>query len=158
MRLSPRLRHVLELVPDTGAVADIGSGHGALAAALAARGQRVLATERTPRTEAGLRRDLARIGIPVATRRGEGLAVLRDGEVETVVIAGMGGRSLIRILDSSRWLPRWLVLQPMQDADLVEAWILDRRWPAVAGETVERGRRYRAWRVEVPAATVAARA
>src|ERR1700704_3123029 len=102
MRLSPRLRHVLDLVPHTGAVADIGSGHGALAAALAARGQRVLATERTPRTEAGLRRELARIGIPVATRRGEGLAVLRDGEVETVVIAGIGGGRLIVLLGFTR--------------------------------------------------------
>jgi tRNA (adenine22-N1)-methyltransferase len=150
MRLSPRLRQVFELVPATGAVADIGSGHGALAAALAARGQRVLATERTPRTEAGLRRDLARLGIPVATRRGEGLAALRQGEVETAVIAGMGGRNLVRILESSPWLPRWLVLQPMQDADLVEAWILARSWQAVATDAIERGRRYRAWRVEVP--------
>lgn len=151
MRLSARLRRVFELVPDTGAVADIGSGHGALAAALAARGQRVLATERTPRTEAGLRRDLTRLGIPVATRRGEGLAALREGEVETAVIAGIGGRSLLRILESSRWLPRWLVLQPMQDADLVEDWILARQWPAITTDAVERGRRYRAWRVEVPA-------
>jgi tRNA (adenine22-N1)-methyltransferase len=151
MRLSPRLRHVFELVPATGAVADIGSGHGALAAAVAARGQRVLATERTPRTLAGLRRDLARLGVPVATRRGEGLGALRAGEVETAIIAGIGGRSVVRILDSSQWLPRWLVLQPMQDADLVEAWILARRWPALAAEAVERGRRYRAWRVEVPA-------
>jgi tRNA (adenine22-N1)-methyltransferase len=151
MRLSPRLRHVFELVPLTGAVADIGSGHGALAAALAGRGQRVVATERTPRTEEGLRRDLARLGIPVATRRGEGLAALREGEVETAVIAGLGGRSLLRILESSRWLPRWLVLQPMQDADLVEAWIRARSWPAVAADAVDRGRHYRAWRVEVPA-------
>jgi tRNA (adenine22-N1)-methyltransferase len=154
MRLSARLRHVFELVPVTGAVADIGSGHGALAAALAARGQRVLATERTPRTEAGLRRDLARLGIPVATRLGEGLAPLREGEVETAVIAGIGGRSLLRILESSPWLPRWLVLQPAQDADLVEAWILARSWQAVATDAVERGRRYRTWRVEVPAGKV----
>src|ERR1700730_130956 len=95
MRLSPRLRHVFELVPLSGAVADIGSGPGALAAALAARGQRVVATERTPRTEAGLRRDLARLGIPVATRRGEGLGALHEGEVQTAVIAGIGGRRLV---------------------------------------------------------------
>src|ERR1700682_645570 len=150
MRLSPRLRQVFEMVPAAAAVADIGSGHGALAAALAVRGQRVLATERTPRTEAGLRRGLGRLGIPVATRRGEGLSALRQGEAETVVIAGMGGRNLVRILESSPWLPRWLVLPPMEDADLVEAWILARSWQAMATDAVERGRRYRAWRVEVP--------
>ncbi len=149
MRLSPRLRRVLELVPVDGAVADIGSGHGALAAALAARGQRVIATERTPRMVARLQRDLARIGVPVATRRGEGMEVFGDGEVDTVVIAGLGGRSLLRILESSPWLPGWLVLQPMQDADLVEGWIAAKGWPAVDTDATQRGRRYRAWQVRV---------
>jgi tRNA (adenine22-N1)-methyltransferase len=142
------------LVPTTGAVADIGSGHGALAAALAARGQRVVATERTPLRLESLEQDLGRHGVPVATRRGEGLAALREGEVETAVVAGLGGRNLVAMLEASSWLPHWLVLQPMQDADIVEAWIRARRWPAVAGEAAERGRRYRAWRVEVPATPV----
>jgi len=150
VRLSARLRRVLEMVPADGAVADVGSGHGALAAALAARGQRVLATERTPLRLESLKQDLARRGVPVATRWGEGLAALRHGEVETVVIAGLGGRNLVAILESSSWLPHWLVLQPMQDAAMVEGWIADRRWPAVCGEANERGRRYQAWRVEVP--------
>jgi tRNA (adenine22-N1)-methyltransferase len=152
MRLSPRLRRILELVPSDGSVADIGSGHGALAAALAARGQRVIATERTPRAVARLRRDLARIGVPVATRQGEGMDPFHEGEVDTVVIAGLGGRNLVRILESSRWLPCWLVLQPMQDADLIEGWIAAQGWPVVDSETIERGRRYRAWRVQVGAA------
>jgi tRNA (adenine22-N1)-methyltransferase len=138
------------MVPSGGAVADIGSGHGALAAALAARGQRVVATERTLRRLESLQQDLARRGVPVATRRGEGLAVLRHGEVETAVIAGLGGRNLVAMLETSSWLPRCLVLQPMQAADLVEGWIEATRWPSVVGEATERGRRYRVWRVEVP--------
>jgi tRNA (adenine22-N1)-methyltransferase len=157
VRLSPRLRRVFEMVPVEGAVADIGSGHGALAAAIAARGQRVLATERTPQRVESLNRDLARRGIPVATRRGDGLAALRPGEVQTAVIAGLGGRNLVAMLEASAWLPHWLVLQPMQDPEMVEGWIQARRWPSVSGEATERGRRYRAWRVEVPAAPAAAR-
>jgi tRNA (adenine22-N1)-methyltransferase len=143
------------MVPADGAVADIGSGHGALAAALAARGQRVLATERTPQRLESLKQDLARCGVPVATRRGEGLAALRHGEVKTAVIAGLGGRNLVAMLEASSWLPHWLVLQPMQDADMVEGWIQARRWPSVFCEATERDRRYRAWRVEVPPQPVA---
>jgi tRNA A22 N-methylase len=75
---------------------------------------------------------------------------LRQGEVETAVIAGLGGRNMVAMLETSAWLPRWLVLQPIQDADIVEAWIQGRRWPAVVGVADERGRRYRAWRVDVP--------
>jgi tRNA (adenine22-N1)-methyltransferase len=138
------------MVPSGGAVADIGSGHGALAAALAARGQRVVATERTPRRLASLQQDLARRGVPVTTRWGEGLAVLRRGEVETAVIAGLGGRNLVAMLEASSWLPQCLVMQPMQAAGLVESWIRATRWPSVIGEATERGRRYRVWRVEVP--------
>jgi hypothetical protein len=40
----------------------------------------------------------------------------------------------------------------MQDADLVEDWVMARGWPVVDAEAVERGRRYVAWRVQVPAA------
>jgi tRNA (adenine22-N1)-methyltransferase len=138
------------MVPVEGAVADIGSGHGALAAAIAARGQRVVATERTAGTEARLRRDLHRLGVAVSTRCGEGLGVLQRREVDTVVIAGLGGRSVLRILESSDWLPRWLVLQPMQDADLVAGWIRATGWAAVETEANERRRRYLAWRVQVP--------
>ena len=150
MRLSARLRGVLDMLPTDGAVADIGSGHGALAAAVAARGQRVLATERTPGRVDSLRQDIARRGIPVATRWGEGLGALREGEVEIAVIAGLGGRNLVSMLESSSWLPRWLVLQPAQDPAMVEDWIRARGFAAVSGETIERGRRYRTWRVEVP--------
>jgi tRNA (adenine22-N1)-methyltransferase len=150
MKLSPRLRRVFEMVPYGGAVADIGSGHGALAAALAARGQRVVATERTPGRLESLRRDLARRGVPVAARRGEGLAALRHGEVDTAVIAGLGGRNLVAMLEASPWLPQCLVLQPMQGADVVEGWIEATGWPSVGGEATEGGRRYRVWRVEVP--------
>ncbi|HEX4620037.1 MAG TPA: tRNA (adenine(22)-N(1))-methyltransferase TrmK, partial [Myxococcaceae bacterium] len=120
-----------------------------LAAAVAARGQRVLATERTPGRAASLRRDIARRGIPVATRHGEGLAALKEGEIDTAVIAGLGGRNLVSMLESSSWLPPCLVLQPIQDAAMVEEWIAAMGFGAVGGETIERGRRYLTWRVEV---------
>jgi tRNA (adenine22-N1)-methyltransferase len=152
VKLSARLRAVLDLVPPEGSVADIGSGHGALAAAVAARGQRVLATERTPGRLGSLREDIAKRGIPVATRSGEGLAALREGEVEIAVIAGLGGRNLVSMLESSPWLPACLVLQPAQDEAMVEEWIGARGFTAISGDTTERGRRYRTWRVEVPAA------
>jgi tRNA (adenine22-N1)-methyltransferase len=167
--LPARLEGVLRLVPTTGAVADIGSGHGALAVALAARGQRVVATERTPLAAARLTADIVRrldamggarraptpAGAAVVTpavRMGEGLTTLAEGEVATVVIAGMGARSIVRILDSAPWLPRWLVLQPIQEPGLVAGWVESKGWRSTAAETRQGRRAYRAWRVEVPAA------
>lgn len=150
-RLSPRLRGVLDLVPEGLAVADIGSGHGALAVALAMRGQHVVVTERTPRMLASLVADLARLpggaAIAADARRGEGLAVLAPGEVEVGVIAGVGGRTVVRILEAAPWLPTWLVLQPIQEPEAVAEWIRGRGLPAEEVELPERRRRYRAWRV-----------
>jgi tRNA (adenine22-N1)-methyltransferase len=148
VRLSARLRGLLELVPETGAVADVGSGHGMLAAALAARGRRVIATERTPRTAAALRADLMARTADVEVRRGEGLSPLAPGEVEVVVMAGMGGARIVRILDRASWLPRWLVLQPIQDPSATGEWIAARGFASSSVEMVDRGRRYRAWRVD----------
>ena len=151
MRLPARLQELVDLVPARGAVADIGSGHGLLAMALADAGRRVIATERTQRALEDLRAAVVAEGAAVETRMGEGMAALAAGDVEVVVIAGMGGRSVVRILEEARWLPRWLVLQPMQDSDMVEAWVVARGWPAEVVEVADRGRDYRAWRVQVPA-------
>ena len=157
MRLPARLRATLDLVPtDARSAADIGSGHGALAVALAERGLRVVATERTVRSFEALNLDIARVTLPphvsIETRVGDGLAALRPGEVEIVVVAGLGGRSLLRILETAPWLPSRLVLQPMQDAHMVSAWLADAGWEVVEARIAQGGRWYLGWRVEVPAA------
>jgi tRNA (adenine22-N1)-methyltransferase len=157
VRLPPRLQATLELVPaGARSAADVGSGHGALAAAMAAGGLRVIATERTDRSFAALRRDVARVtaltGTVIETRLGDGLAALHPGEVEVVVIAGLGGRSLVRMLVAAPWLPAWLVLQPMQDTHLAAAWLHSRGWAMHEARIVQGGRWYLGWRVEVPPA------
>jgi tRNA (adenine22-N1)-methyltransferase len=155
--LPPRLAAVLSLVPSVGPVADIGSGHGALALALVERGQRVVATERTPRTLARLRAEVARRARAAGaeppralqTRLGDGMAPLARGEVDTVVLAGMGARSIVRIVEGAAWLPPLLVLQPIQEPELVGDWIGERGWRATAIESGQRRRTYLAWAVEV---------
>jgi tRNA (adenine22-N1)-methyltransferase len=150
-RLSRRLAALRDLVPAGASVADVGSGHGQLAEALAAAGHDVVATERTPERLARLERELGGGG-QVRTRWGDGLAALSRDQVEVAVIAGMGGRSVVRILSLAAWLPATLLLQPMQDAGMVEAWVGARGWPVHEVEVLDRGRRYRAWRVDVPPA------
>jgi tRNA (adenine22-N1)-methyltransferase len=103
-------------------VADVGAGDGQLARHLAARGLRVVASERRPPSYARLR-----VAVPqLDCRLGDGLEVLRPGEVEGAVVAGMGGHSIARILDASPAVARsfeWLVLQPQQHAERLVAWL-----------------------------------
>src|SRR5437899_9825594 len=96
--MSPRLRAVAAAVPrGAGSVADVGAGDGQLARHLAARPQRVVATERLP----GPFERLQARSPGLDCRLGDGLSVLRPGEVEGVVLAGMGGRTIARVLAAS---------------------------------------------------------
>jgi tRNA (adenine22-N1)-methyltransferase len=120
-------------------VVDIGAGDGQLARHLAARGLRVVATERRPPSYARLRTAVPQLDC----RLGEGLSVLRSGEVEGAVVAGMGGHSIARILDASPALARsleWLVLQPQQHADGLVAWLEGAGYRIRARDTAAQGR------------------
>jgi tRNA (adenine22-N1)-methyltransferase len=158
MRLPPRLKGLLAVVPYGLPVADIGSGHGRLAVALAQRGQRVVATERTSllldrlRAEVAAGGRLAGAAAMLSLRQGDGLEALAPGEVSVAVVAGMGPLSITRILSNAPWLPEWLVLQPMQKPELLEEWIERIGWPATCWVITQGSRRYRTWRVECPAA------
>jgi tRNA (adenine22-N1)-methyltransferase len=124
---------------DARSVVDVGAGDGQLARHLAARGLRVVATERRPPSYARLRAAVPQLDC----RQGEGLAVLRPGEVEGAVVAGMGGHSIARILDASPALARsldWLVLQPQQHADRLMAWLDEAGYRIRARDTAAQGR------------------
>jgi tRNA (adenine22-N1)-methyltransferase len=110
-------------------VADVGAGDGLLARHLAARGLRVIATEARPGPFERLRAAVPHLDC----RLGPGLEPLRPGEVEGVVLAGMGGHRIASILEASPALAAavgWLVLQPQQHA----AWLVE--WLATAGYAV----------------------
>lgn len=63
----------------------------------------------------------------IETRLGGGLSILKPSEVEGVVIAGMGGKLIVSILDADIPLTqsfKRLVLQPNIDANLVREWLV----------------------------------
>jgi tRNA (adenine22-N1)-methyltransferase len=153
--LGTRLRSAASLVPATcAALADVGAGHGRLAAGLALAGTtHVIATELPGAPLAELRRNLAAWGLEdrVEVRCGVGLDPLARGEVDVVVVAGVGAATALRIArDAPERGVRWLVLQCMQRDHLVEPWLSEHGWPIRASEVcVQRGRSYVARLVEV---------
>jgi tRNA A22 N-methylase len=151
------LRSVGSLVPPgCSAIADVGAGHGALCAMLAARtAARVIATEASAGPLAELRRNLAAWDLDgrVEVRCGAGLAPLFPHEVDAVVIAGLGAHTVMNIAaDAPARGVRWLVLQCMQRDDLVAPWAMARGWRVLASDvSVQRGRAYTARLIEVGA-------
>ena len=102
------------MLPLCDVAADIGCDHGKLAAYLieTGRARRVIACDiSAPSLEKA-----GRLGCD--TRLGDGLEPLTAGEAQGIVIAGMGGLLISRILEKGRekLAGAALVLQPMQNA------------------------------------------
>lgn len=135
LTLGPRLELVASLVQPGSLLADIGSDHGYLPASL-------LLSKRISYAVAGeLNEDPARRARETASahglrdrmqvRRGSGLTVLRPGEVDTVVIAGMGGATMVEILEASpevlATISR-LILQPNVAGRDLRKWLVEHGW------------------------------
>lgn len=118
MELSPRLAALAALVPACERVADIGSDHGLLPAFLLEKGicRRVTVTDRSaPSLEKAKRLFLER-GLKADFAVADGLKGVQDG-ADALVIAGMGGQEIIKILKGDLALAHSavLVLQPMKN-------------------------------------------
>ena len=128
--LSPRLRMVGELVPAGARLADVGTDHAYLPAAL------ILEGKITAAIAADLRRgplDRARatareygLAGKVTFRLCDGLSGIRPEEADTIVIAGMGGETIAAILEAAPWVREGdlpLILQPMSSFPDLRSWL-----------------------------------
>jgi len=121
--LSPRLSAILEMLSPCKTLCDIGSDHAMLIseAVLQGRAGRGIAVEinRAP-FEQSLRTVRERqLQDKVDVRFGDGLGPLREGEVDALCIAGMGGGTMVGILSAGQdklASVRQMVLQPNVDA------------------------------------------
>lgn len=105
IRLDQRLTKIASLV-DYGAVADMGCDHGKLSYYLIGtdRASKVIATDISAPSLAKAK-ELARengVGERMLTRLGDGLCPVESNEVDTVIIAGLGGDVIAGILQDAR--------------------------------------------------------
>ncbi|MCC8123675.1 MAG: class I SAM-dependent methyltransferase [Oscillospiraceae bacterium] len=130
MELSPRLRAVAQFIPQGARLADVGTDHAYLPVWLLQRGQIAYAVASDLR-EGPLERaraTAARYGMSEQIRfcLGDGLVRIMPDEVDTIVIAGMGGETISAILAAAPWLKAGnhrLILQPMSAQEDLRAWL-----------------------------------
>ena len=130
--LSARLGTIAELIAPGSRVADIGTDHGYLPIWLLQTGRAAFAAACDVR-EGPLdhaRRSAAQWGVQekMIFRLGDGLACIAPEEVDTIVIAGMGGETISAILEGALWTNQksyQLLLQPMTKAELLRPWLAE---------------------------------
>lgn len=131
LSVSARLDAILSLLLPCRELADVCSDHGLVPVVAVQRGiaARAIAAElRAPPLD-GARSNIARAGVGdrVTVLQGDGLAPLATRAVDAIVIAGVSGELMLRLLDAAPQvtggLAQW-VLQPNQGVETVRAWAL----------------------------------
>ncbi|MBQ7288740.1 MAG: SAM-dependent methyltransferase [Clostridia bacterium] len=120
--LSKRLLALCDLVEPGTKVADIGCDHGLLSIHLMQTGKAagVVACDINEGPLQVAERNIKRFGCKgIELRLGDGLSRIEPGEVQTVIIAGMGGELIAQIIEAAPFLQSreyTLLLQPMSRA------------------------------------------
>ena len=118
-QLPKRLETIIERIPDSGCLADIGCDHAYVAIEAVRRGRaaRALACDvrKGPLQQAAEHILCAGLAGKIETRLSDGLEKVAPGEADTVVVAGMGGPLMERILQGRLGDFAHFVLSPQSE-------------------------------------------
>lgn len=147
IRLTDRLQALADQIQQNETMADIGTDHGFLPIALWERGisPKVIMADISPGSLDKARKNAQILYSDQAfdLRLGSGIRVLKKGEVDAVVIAGMGGALMTEILseDPEKTLSfRKFVLQPRNGQGKLRHWLLSKGFSIAAESLVREGK------------------
>ena len=130
MQLSKRMQMIADMAAPSSCTADIGTDHGYIPIYLALQGiaDHAIAADVRKGPLARARDHIRENGLEerIELRLGDGLTVLHPGEADQIIISGMGGLLMTRILKDSPQIPaaaKALILQPQSDIDLVRRYL-----------------------------------
>ncbi len=150
-----RLAAIADLTAPCDTAADIGCDHAYLSILLVQenRAKRAVACDLRPGPLAAAKKNVERAGLSaqIDLRLADGLAELSPGEADAIVIAGMGGPLMQRILsegEAAAKAARQLVLSPQSDAAAFRRFLWENGYVFLAEDMVcEDGRFYPLMRV-----------
>lgn len=149
LALQPRLHMLARLVPDGCRLTDVGTDHGYLPVALLQQGRiaAAIASDIGAEPLEHARRTAMQYGVDgMDFRLCAGLSGVAPEETNVIVIAGMGGETIISILQDAPWTAdgrHRLLLQPMTKAAALRHWLADNGYTFTDEHLVEdKGRVY----------------
>lgn len=130
IHLSPRLAAVAALVPPGAAVIDVGTDHAMIPVWLVQTGRspKVLATDirSGPLQSAAALLEKTRTGDRIRLLQTDGLDGVSPRDGDTVILAGMGGETMISILSAAPWTREGalLILEPQSKGADLRRWLI----------------------------------
>ena len=148
IRLTNRLSAAASLVRGGGSIADVGTDHAYLPVYLCQTGKikRAVASDIGEGPLENAARTVERFGLSdrIGLRLSDGLAAYAPGEVDEILICGMGGELIAGILRATPWICRpgmHLVLQPMSHGVDVRRFLCENGFQIENELCVSEGRR-----------------
>ena len=152
IKLNDRLQIIAERLKDEKTMADIGTDHGFLPVFLLQSGQCdrvILADISVPSLEKAEENcsrhftgEYEECAARAEFRAGDGLTVLKPGEVDAVVIAGVGGKLITELLERDMEHTcsfRKYVFQPRIGQGILRKWLCDHGFHIIHEDLVEEG-------------------
>lgn len=138
--MNKRLELIASILPHGRGFADVGTDHGYLPVYMAQHGYsgKIIASDinEGPLSTAVASARQAGVEDRICFRLCDGLDGCGSEELDTVVIAGMGGDTICGILDRADWIMSrdiLLILQPMTKAEVLRYWLANNDF-AICGE------------------------
>lgn len=126
--LNPRLNMIFEHI-NASTVADVGTDHAYIPIELMKKGKcsKIIASDISKGPAKIAEEHIKNNGLDIEVRVGPGITVLEEGEVEQIVIAGMGGKLIVDILKDSHEIAKSskLILQPMNGQYELRKYLLE---------------------------------
>ena len=143
LQLSKRMQAVADLAEEVDVLADVGTDHAYIPVYMAECGKlkKAIAMDINQGPLMRARDHIQQYGVSdyIETRRSDGLNALEPGEADTIVIAGMGGALMERILtqgETVAHMARRLVLQPQSELLAFRCFLLEHGYQIVAEDMV----------------------
>ena len=137
-----RLLSAVDFVTRGGKIVDVGTDHAYLPIHLVREGlvSSALAADINEGPIQSARANIAAAGLDnqIKTLRTDGLCGVEAYAPDDILIFGMGGELILRILADAPWIKNeriGLILQPMSRASLLRAWLLENGF-AITGERI----------------------
>jgi len=149
IKLTKRLLTLVELIEKGASVADVGTDHGHLPVYLAQSGfvKRIFATDISAASLAAAQRSAKDFDISEAITFiiAPGLDGIAPADVDTIIIAGLGGETIISIIENAPWTKNQnvtLILQPQSKIDLLCRFLYDNGYEILQTKSILDKKKY----------------